>query len=321
MKSASHNSTKDNSGLHPRNKHHARYNFKELIEVNPQLKQFVFVNQYNSETIDFTNALALKTLNQALLQKFYGIEIWDIPENYLCPPIPGRADYIHNIADILALSNATIIPKGKMVHVMDIGVGANCIYPLIGHKEYRWNFTGTDIDPFSVKVARQIIKANILDKSIEIRQQSSPLSIFKGVVKPGELIDITMCNPPFHSSAEEAKAGTERKWKNLGHKQNEKTNLNFGGQHTELWCKGGEIAFIIQMIEESSQLKESCLWFTTLVSKSSNLNSVNFALKKAGALSTKTITMTQGSKISRLVAWTYLNEAQHLQWSLNRWKK
>ena len=31
--------------------------------------------------------------------------------------------------------------------------------------------------------------------------------------------------------------------------------------------------------------------------------------------------MNQGNKVSRLVAWTYFTEMQHLQWSLKRWKE
>jgi len=316
------NTTSDeNSGLHPRNKHRGRYDFRRLTQICPDLKPYVFINKFKSETIDFTNAVAVKMLNQALLEQFYGISNWDIPKNYLCPPIPGRADYIHNIADVLASSNGGVIPTGKSVTVIDIGVGANCIYPLIGHKEYGWNFIGSDSDPLAIKIATQIVKSNDLSDVIDCRYQSNSSNIFKGIIKPDEIVDITMCNPPFHSSAEEAQTGTEKKWKNLGYKKTVKPVLNFGGQSNELWCKGGEVGFITKMAEESAQLKESCLWFTTLVSKSDNLNAVYAALKKAGAFSIKTITMTQGNKISRMVTWTYLNDTQHIQWSLKRWKK
>lgn len=314
-------SSDENGGLHPRNKHRGRYDFKELTHICPDLKPYVFINKFNSETIDFTNALAVKALNQALLAQFYGITYWDIPKNYLCPPIPGRADYIHNIADVLASGNGGIIPAGKSVKVLDIGVGANCIYPLIGHKEYGWSFIGSDSDPVAIKIASQIVKSNDLSHAIECRHQANSSNIFKGIIKPNEIVDITMCNPPFHSSAEEAQAGTVKKWKNLGYKNTVKPILNFGGQSNELWYKGGEVGFITKMVEESSQMKESSLWFTTLVSKSDNLNAVYFALKKAGAFSVKTITMSQGNKISRIVIWTYLNETQQMEWSLNYWKK
>lgn len=320
MKKSSNILAEEKSGLHPRNKHRSRYDFNVLIDVCPELKQYVSINKFNIETIDFTNSLAIKSLNQALLKQFYNIQHWDIPQNYLCPPIPGRVDYIHYIADVLSSSNGGIIPKGKAVNVFDIGVGANCIYPLLGHQEYGWQFIGSEIDLKALKVAKQIVESNSLSNYIDIRHQINASFIFNGIIKPTELIDITLCNPPFHSSAAEANAGSQKKWKNLGHKKTEKPVLNFGGQTSELWCKGGEVAFISKMIEESANIKQQCLWFTSLVSKSENLPAIYSVLKKVGAISIKTINMSQGNKISRLVAWTFLSETQHIQWSLKRWK-
>ena len=320
MKNLSNNLAEEKSGLHPRNKHRSRYDFNVLIDVCPGLKQYVSINKFNIETIDFTNSLAIKSLNQALLKQFYNIQHWDIPKNYLCPPIPGRVDYIHYIADVLSSSNGGIIPKGKAVNVLDIGVGANCIYPLLGHQEYGWQFIGSEIDLKALKVAKQIVESNSLSNYIDIRHQINASFIFNGIIKPTELIDITLCNPPFHSTTAEANAGSQKKWKNLGHKKTEKPVLNFGGQTSELRCKGGEVAFISKMIEESANIKEQCLWFTSLVSKSENLPAIYSALKKVGAISIKTINMSQGNKISRLVAWTFLSETQHIQWSLKRWK-
>ena len=213
-----------------------------------------------------------------------------------------------------------MIPKGKNVTVLDIGVGANCIYPLLGHQEYGWSFIGSDIDSFSIKIANQILQANSLSKNIELRLQKYSTHIFNGIIKPNEIIDVTMCNPPFHSSAEEAKEGTDRKWRNLDQQKLIKSNLNFGGQSNELWCKGGERAFILKMIEESVSFSQNCLWFTSLVSKSENLPSIYNALKKVNAIEIKTVNMSQGSKTSRLVAWTFMNQNQHIQWSIKRWK-
>ena len=320
MNSHSNSLSEEKSGLHLRNKHRSRYDFDQLITICPELKQYVSINQFKIETIDFTNPQAVKLLNQALLIQFYNIQHWDIPANYLCPPIPGRVDYIHYIADVLSLSNGGSIPKGKSVTVLDIGVGANCIYPLLGHQEYAWQFIGSEIDPIAFKVAKQIVESNSFSNYIEIRHQTNASYIFKGIVKPTELIDITVCNPPFHSSAAEASEGSHKKWKNLGHKKTNKPVLNFGGHTNELWCKGGEVAFITKMIEESFLLKEQCLWFTSLVSKSDNLSAIYSALKKVGAISVKTINMSQGNKISRFVAWTFLSETQHIQWSLKRWE-
>ncbi len=287
--------------LHPRNKHQNPYDFNELIQSCPELAPFVFVNLHGNASIDFSNPKAVRALNKALLKSFYHID-WDIPERYLCPPIPGRADYIHYIADLLCSSHKGIIPKGPQVKVLDIGVGANCIYPLIGYREYGWSFVGTDIDPGAVASAQALIQRNSLDQAIEIRLQKSPSHIFEGVVDNRYMFDISLCNPPFYSSQAEAQAATKRKWKNLGIKTN---RLNFGGQSHELWCQGGEVAFIKQMIQES--VHAPCKWFSTLVSKQNHLPEVYKMLNTVQATEIKTIPMGQGEKKSRIVAWRFID--------------
>jgi 23S rRNA (adenine1618-N6)-methyltransferase len=306
--------------LHPRNKHRSRYDFPELIKSLPDLHPFVAINSHGGISIDFSDPVAVKMLNKALLVHFYGITNWDIPANYLCPPIPGRADYIHYLADLLAESNYGHMPNGKLVKGLDIGIGANCIYPIIGHQEYGWNFTGSDIDQGAVKTVKAIVSVNgALTNAITCRLQSNRSDIFKGVVKPGEVFDFTMCNPPFHASAQEAQAGTQRKLQNLG-KHKGKTNvLNFGGQHAELWCEGGEVGFIRKMIFESSSLQKQCFWFTTLVSKSSNLGFIYSALRQAKVAEVRTVEMAQGQKQSRFVAWTFLNPEEQQSWAIKRW--
>jgi len=304
------------TGLHPRNKHRGRYDFDQLIQANVALAAFVKLNEYNEASIDFSNPQAVKALNQALLKQFYAVNTWDIPKQYLCPPIPGRADYLHYIADLLGSTNAGVIPQGESVRGLDIGVGANTIYPLIGNHEYDWHFVGADIDSNALKNARHIVDANMLSDMIELRLQTSPNSIFKGVIKQGEAFDFTMCNPPFHASLADAQAGTQRKWRGLGQsrKNAQSTVLNFGGQTTELYCEGGEEAFVNGMINESKQFATQCLWFTTLISKASNLPSVYRALKSVNAFEVKTIAMAQGQKQSRIVAWTFLNVKQQRAW-------
>ncbi len=143
--------------LHPRNIHNQRYDFPNLISTCPDLKPFIAENKFGNLSLDFADPNAVKMLNKALLQHFYQLEKWDIPPGYLCPPIPGRADYIHYIADLLAESNGGNIPKGKKIRGLDIGVGANCIYPILGNRIYHWFFIGTDVDPVSIKDAKIMV--------------------------------------------------------------------------------------------------------------------------------------------------------------------
>ncbi|MEM1319039.1 MAG: 23S rRNA (adenine(1618)-N(6))-methyltransferase RlmF [Bacteroidota bacterium] len=308
-------------GLHPRNRHRSRYDFPTLIKTSPALADFVFVNQYDSETIDFSDPEAVKMLNKALLNHYYGIQFWDLPLDYLCPPIPGRADYIHHIADLLAQSNDGTIPRGKHVKVLDVGVGANCIYPLIGHKEYGWRFVGSEVDQVAYRSARQIVKSNkIPESSIECRLQPKAADIFRGIVQPQEIFDLTISNPPFHASLEEAEAGTRRKLKNLSGDRRAPLIKNFGGKNKEIWCEGGEQAFIRRIIWQSTYMANNCLWFSSLVAKKTNLPGIYRTLKKAKVRHHLTIEMAQGQKISRIVAWTFKDKKQHRIWAQEYWQ-
>jgi len=312
---------KEKSRLHPRNKHRERYDFKLLIETCPELAEFVRLNDYQDESIDFFDPAAVKMLNKALLKQYYGVDHWDIPPGYLCPPIPGRADYIHHIADLIYAERPDKEMPVNKIKCLDIGVGANCVYPIIGSVSYGWKFTGADIDPNAIASAKAIIEANpLLKDKIDLRLQSNPKDIFRGIIQDGDFFDLTICNPPFHASVAEAQAGTMRKLRNLKQGKSAKPVLNFGGQHNELWCDGGEERFVRDMIFQSRQFAASCLWFSTLISKESNLTSVYRTLKKTGAVAVKTIPMGQGNKSSRIVAWTFLPADKQAQWMQERWK-
>ena len=308
----------EKTNLHPRNPHLFGYDFNQLIASNPELKTFVFTNEYGTETIDFSIPEAVKALNNSLLISQYGIQNWDIPKDYLCAPIPGRADYIHYIADLLASSNNGIIPEGETVQGLDIGIGSNCIYPIIGNSVYNWSFVGTDIDENAIQNCKKIIENNpqLID-AISLQLQVESRFIFKNIITQEDKFAFTICNPPFHSSAAEATKSSLRKVNNLETSSKEKIIkpvLNFGGQNAELWCEGGELGFITQMIFESAKYPLQCFWFTTLVSKKENLSSLYKTLNKVSAVEVKTIAMAQGQKTSRIVAWTFLSEAQQKSW-------
>jgi len=305
--------------LHPRNFHNDRYDFTTLIKYQDSLKEFVKPNKYGDLSIDFANPDAVIALNKALLSHFYGIKNWEIPKGYLCPPIPGRADYIHHIADLLALSNNGKIPKGNAIKGLDVGVGANCIYPIIGVSVYGWQFLGSDIEKVSIESVLNIINSNeILKENIKVLQQENPSKIFVNIINKDEKYDFTLCNPPFHKSLDEALAGNKRKVQNLTKQKSTKSALNFGGKNNELWCEGGEIAFIKNMIKESLEFSKNCLWFTTLVSKKENLPFIYKALKDVKVVEVKTIEMAHGQKISRIVAWSFLSKDEQKTWAKNR---
>jgi len=295
-----------NTQLHPRNQHRDGYDFTRLVAQSPKLKAFIVSGPAGQATINFHDEHAVRALNQALLKAHYKIHFWDIPAQYLCPPIPGRVDYIHYLADLLANDNKQTIPRGRGIKALDIGTGANLVYPLTGQSEYGWHFTGVDIDPVSIKVAQQLCEFNKL--KIGLKLQKKRQHMFKGVIGSNDFFHLTLCNPPFHASAEAAKKGTQRKWKNLG--KGPSNTLNFGGQSNELWCPGGEMQFIASMIEQSVEFANQCLWFSSLVSKKDNLKPLCKLLKKANAAEFNIIDMAQGQKVSRFIAWTFIEKSE-----------
>lgn len=313
---------KEKSSLHPRNGHRERYDFKRLMESCPALAPFVKLNIYGDESIDFFDPVAVKMLNRALLKSYYDIDEWDIPPQYLCPPIPGRADYVHYVADLLSSCNENRIPTGSHINCLDIGVGANCVYPIIGNKVYGWSFTGSDIDPKAIESAGKIIANNpFLKDKVALRLQNNAKDIFKNIIKEDEYFDLTICNPPFHATMAAAQAGTMRKLNNLKQQKNTRLVQNFGGQNLEICCAGGEANFVRNMAIESAAFATSCCWFTTLISKESNLNGLYEILKEVRAEEIRTIPMSQGNKKSRIVAWTFLTKAQQKVWKTTKWKK
>lgn len=306
--------------LHPRNAHKGQYDLKALCGANPELKSFVAKNKYGNLSIDFFNPLAVKALNKGLLILHYNLDFWDIPEGYLCPPVPGRADYLHHVADVLAESNAGTIPRGRNIRCLDIGIGANCIYPIIGNSVYGWSFIGVDIDEKALDWARHIAKANSkFSGTIEFRLQPNPSHVLKTVLDPDDLVDLVICNPPFHASQSEAEAGTLRKLRNLKNKKIKRPQLNFGGKGGELWTDGGERRFVLNLINESAQYPKSCAWYSTLVSKQSNLKTFYDRIEYKGATMHKTKPMGQGSKKSRLISWTFLDAQEMRAWAEMRW--
>jgi len=285
--------------LHPRSFHNKPYNFQELSVKTPELKQFIVKNREGIDTILFANPKAVYFLNKALLLHFYNVDYWDIPNQNLIPPIPGRADYIHYLADLL---NADGSDKTT---ILDIGTGASLVYPLIGTSVYQWNFVATDIEPKSIEIAQEIISKNShLTSKISLQLQSDTKKVLSGIIAKDDYFDAVMCNPPFFKSKKEAEAQTIRKLKGLDKSRNLKLINNFSGESNELWCNGGELSFVLNYIKESILYKKQVGWFTSLISNEDHLKPLQIQLKKS-AKEIKVVNMVQGNKKSRILAWRF----------------
>ncbi|HEY3370864.1 MAG TPA: 23S rRNA (adenine(1618)-N(6))-methyltransferase RlmF [Prolixibacteraceae bacterium] len=312
---------KEKPKLHPRNKNLERYDFKQLIESSPELAPFVKPNIHGEDSIDFNDSEAVKALNKALLLHHYGISNWTIPEAYIYPAIPGRADYIHHMADFLCRNNYGKIPTGDHFKCLDIGIGASCIYPIIGTHEYGWSFIGSDIDPVAVESANQIIGSNpSLQGKVACKLQTNSKDYFYGIIRKDELIDLSICNPPALAFTKDSEAGARRKIQPVNPDTSVEPILNLGDQHQENYCDGGEEKFVRNMILQSRKFASNCFCFSTLVSKESNLKSIYNALEQVEAFGLETIAMGQGNKISRIVLWTFLTTEEQNKWKNERWK-
>jgi len=212
------------------------------------------------------------------------------------------------MADLLEFRLGNEQPSIKL---LDIGTGANGIYPLLACQIYGWQCVGSDINPLSLENVATIISHNpTLEDRFTLRTQHDKNHVFEGIIQPGEFFDVSVCNPPFHASLDEALKGNQRKLNNLarsrGEQKTKTPTLNFGGMGAELWCKGGEQLFLKKLIRESQVYATQCRWFSSLVSKNDNVKPAKKLIRKLGAVDVREIEMNQGNKITRILAWTFM---------------
>lgn len=302
--------------MHVKNPHLNGYDMTSLVKASPSLKPYIIKSKQGRETINFSDEQGVKALNKALLIHHYQLTFWDIPNGHLCPPIPGRADYLLALNDVLRSETDCQNVASNDIKALDIGTGANLIYPIVGHQLLNWQFVASDIDAGSIKNAQRIIDHNpMLGSHVELRLQSDTQKIFAGIIQSGEYFHVTCCNPPFHKSAEAALAGSVRKNKNLARNKQKRqsqlkskashAHLNFSGKSNELWCKGGELAFVKNMILESKQVAKQVGLFSCLISKKENLAPLKAALHAQKARKVGVDEMHQGNKVSRFIYWSF----------------
>ena len=290
--------------MHPDNPYQIPYNFTKYIEAYEPLKNHVVLNPSGQDTIHFSDSNAVYALNKAMLLADYKLQDYVLPKGYLIPPVPGRLDYLLYLKDFL--SERFDLNTDKPLKGLDIGAGANSIYCILGSQHLGWPMVGAESDVKAVEIAKENIrKTPAFNGSIEIRLQENKQFIFKNIVLPNDRFDFSVCNPPFHSSKEDALKGSIKKQRNLAdRKKNNTILLNFEGQANELWCNGGEALFIKRLIKESVGYKSQVRLFSSLVSKEESLPSIQKQLKKAKAIFT-VLPMEIGNKISRIVVWWF----------------
>ena len=287
--------------MHQQNPYSKRYDLKRLVKHHTLLQKYIILNPTGEETIDFSSSKAIYALNKAMLLADFKLENYDLPEGYLIPPVPGRLDYLLHIHDLLL--EKFNISKDTQLRGLDVGSGANGIYCILGAQHFNWKMVGIDSDAKAVEISNNNIShSKELKNKVDIHFQENKSFLFKNIIGSDELFDFMVCNPPFHSSIEEATKGSLRKLNNLSSKK--EFTLNFNGQTNELWCNGGETLFIKRLIKESVLFKKQIKVFSSLVAKSDSLTKIEKQLNKVKANFYISPTIT-GNKKGRYLFWWF----------------
>lgn len=152
-------------------------------------------------TLDWTDAASIMALTVVLFQHDFNID-FRMPLHHLCPPLPRSLNYIHWIGELLgeqplpleqqllttpsslssSSSSSLPSPGGRLIHGLDIGTGASCVFPLLGYSTYRWRFTGSEVDEESVQSSRETLSRNGLQDVIKVYHNKDRSKILAGVL-------------------------------------------------------------------------------------------------------------------------------------------
>ena len=291
--------------MHPRNVFaDTSTDFFVLGKRQPCFRPFVEQSSVSRWHVNFKSWEVTRALNRALLIDGYGLVSWDIPKGHLCPPVANRANYIHWLEDLLQLSRPSGGPNIEYegVRGIDIGIGSNCVFPLLGAATNRWSFVGIDVTDVALKWAdKNRLDNPILATQIQVRDARNSASIRDQntstlfCTHAREQFTFCMCNPPFFETMKHTK-------------QNPGTN--FGGTHTEMCCSGGEEAFTRRIYDDSLMSRDRVYWYTTMCGKKETMRKLRRLLDMAKVPAIRTAQFLQGKTVRWGVAWSFSPQAR-----------
>lgn len=280
----------------------------KMASNHPELLKYLVTNPTTgAQLINLKNEESVRLYNQALLYDWFGIKI-ELPPGHLCPTVLSRTRYIRWIAELLKHCG-----QEEKIGI-DVGTGASCVYPLIGHAAYGWKFISSDVDDESLEWASKNVKLNnwtdfiAVVKAKEVAPHSPSQSgedktyhILDGLlnsdssrIRSGsvnfEKVHFSMCNPPYFDRPED---------------KIERHDTVCIATDGELATSGGEVEFVKQMIRESAELKSSVSWYTTLLGKKSSVQPLLRYLKTFNPAEIRHTTFIQGRNSRWAIAWTF----------------
>lgn len=301
--------------MHPKNRYrYEKPNFQLLAEIYPSLSRYVVQKERvaNDDALifDFKDWDACRELVKVQFKHDFGIT-WTVSKPYLIPPIANRLNYICFIHDLLLLWSPE--PRTRASYewkILDVGCGANLVYPLLGAAYFGWSFVGCDISSDALRLAVGNRDANtsiaplIMLRKVEkqscqgAHDTGGGRGIIGSCVLPEDgVFDACMCNPPFFSDVNE-----------MG--QNPQTD--YGGTLMEMIYPGGEEKFVTEMIQDSLGHKASVAWFSTMVGKKRTFKVAKKLLYSLGNNVIRTSELVQGVTHRWVISWSFI-APRHIQ--------
>ena len=182
-----------------------------------------------------------------LLKKDFNLDV-ELPADRLVPTLPLRLNYLLWIEDLLESVKSTSDDQ-CVVHGIDIGTGACCIYPILAARKNNWHFTATEADEMNYKCSLKTLERNSLQSHITLIKVTSE-TMLNGNINTNIKYDFTMCNPPFFDSDNSGpKSRTDKRPLPMCPKSGGSASAS------EIAVKGGEVQFIKNLINECQELK------------------------------------------------------------------
>jgi len=214
--------------------------------------------------------------------------------------------WLQSLLDTTDPSYSSTPSPSRPITGVDIGTGSSAIYPLLGcSTRPSWSFIGTELDAKSYSYATQNVEANNLTSRIRLHKVSSstnPLIPFDDLSV--DKIDFTMCNPPFFTSATDMTATHLTKSRS--------PSAICSGAPVEMIYdagdggSGGDVGFVMRMLEESMVSRERVQWYTSMLGKLASATALVQALKERGVVNWAVTSLQAGNVTRRwVVGWSF----------------
>ncbi|KAJ9523354.1 hypothetical protein QJQ45_005399 [Haematococcus lacustris] len=289
-----------NARMHPANVFALEEpDFVALAAQYPELRQHLRLpsGAGGRASFDWTSWEATRQLTACLLHAHFGLTWW-LPEGHLVPTVTNRCNYLHWVNDLLQLSSPQRPTPQTLVRGLDVGCGASLIYCLLGAALYGWHMTGLDVTQVALRWAHKNRDSNPqLAALLQVQQSHSrpeegdPGGILPpAFTQPHTTFDFTVCNPPFFESMEEASSNP---------------GTACGGTVEESCYPGGELAFVLRMLEDSVRLGSRVHWYSSMVGKKSTLKALRRELHARHVTAIRTTELAQGKTSRWAIAWSF----------------